>query len=180
MKRQSFPCNSAISSVIEQIFDKKKDKFLDIPLVDIYQQIVFVLMHSPPDANIQVQRDGDPQDFVQLLSSDEEGSQLLLKDIAILDHEDDSTESTLRPYMFNLPQHMQEKQSVNLENCALMVGKGEDDTPKVQYKTKSSLFDQSSGTVHYHMAADSLSKDFNQESRHINSLLATSMRPLYE
>lgn len=162
--RNQLPQNSDIISVLKKLFDKKEVEFLDIPLVEIYHKIVFVLMHSPPDAHVQVQRDGDPQDFVKLLSSREGNSQLLLSDIALPDDDDAKTRMTLRPYMFNLPQHMQEKMSIHLENCLFEVDGQETGIPeqesvntrdqmlRIQFKKKSSLFDQSS-TKHTYMTS---------------------------
>ena len=101
--------------------NENDDLLLDLPLLDVYQSVVYGLMHSPPDADIQVQRDEDPQIFVQLLSDNESGSRLLLKDIALFEENNSVTLDSLRPYMFNLPRHMVEKVSIHLENCVLQV-----------------------------------------------------------
>jgi hypothetical protein len=139
--------NSGLSGIEEE----DHTKYLDLSLIDIYDHLVQVLMHSSDDSAIQLQRDGDPQVFEQILLDDDEDSYfLMLKDIGLTGKK--GCENSLRPYAFNLQRHMVEKVSVEIENHMLVSrkdGKVENIQSKkddwfASYKKKSSFFDVAS------------------------------------
>ena len=108
----------SLISVFEKIMDKQNISFEDcqhLPLFEVYYRVVEALIHSSHDSSVQLQRDGDPQMFEQILLNDED-SNLKLKHLALLGSGDqDSSADTFRPYAFNLQRHMVEKVSVDME-----------------------------------------------------------------
>ena len=158
LKGQGSSCSSigeSISSLVGTLLTREEDissdqQYQELPLIKIYEHIVQVLVHSSHDAAIQLQRDGDPQVFEQMLLDDGE-HKLRLKDISLPDQ--GSGKHSLRPYGFNLQRHTIEKVSVELENCTLhSVGlqndAGNDGTLNslewhAAFKKKSEAFDNS-------------------------------------
>ena len=109
------------------------------PLINIYCHIVKVLIHSPDDAKIQLQRDGDPYLFEKLLSEGKEGkagSELKIKDVSAFSDKE-FTLNALRPFIFNIQRHMTEKAQVQIDNCILHFN-SEDKT--LEYEMKSEKF----------------------------------------
>jgi hypothetical protein len=142
----------SLMSLIERMLrmqDLTMEQYQDLPLIKVYHHLVQVLMHSSDDSAIQLQRDGDPQVFEQILLDDGE-SKLKLKDISLPGKQ--GCEDTLRPYAFNLQRHTVEKVAVEIDNCMLVSrkdGKIENIQSKKEdwfasYKKKSSFFDVAS------------------------------------
>lgn len=139
-------------SLIERMLrmqDLTMEQYQDLPLIKVYHHLVQVLMHSSDDSAIQLQRDGDPQVFEQILLDDGE-SKLKLKDISLPGKQ--GCEDTLRSYAFNLQRHTVEKVAAEIDNCMLVSrkdGKIENIQSKKEdwfasYKKKSSFFDVAS------------------------------------
>jgi hypothetical protein len=139
-------------SLIERMLrmqDLTIEQYQDLSLIEVYHRLVQVLMHSSDDSAIQLQRDGDPQVFEQILLDDGE-SKLKLKDISLPGKQ--GCEDTLRQYAFNLQRHTVEKVAVEIDNCMLVSrkdGKIENIQSKKEdwfasYKKKSSFFDVAS------------------------------------
>jgi len=97
---------------------------LDYSLLKVYHLLVQGLMHSPDDANVQLQRDADPQLFEMLLSepsAESEPSAILkMKDLAI-DGGEGTPSDTLRPFAFNIQRHMTEKVQNYYDSCKVHV-----------------------------------------------------------
>jgi len=134
----------SVFSIIKEIPDDseeigKSGDGLNIPLFKIYRLIVKVLIHSPDDAKIQLQRDGDPYLFDMLLSDGKDSSELKIKDVAAFSdekfNEDTVNEDTVRPFIFNLQRHLIEKAQVQIDNCVLYFD-SEDNTLKYQMKSE--------------------------------------------
>jgi hypothetical protein len=142
----------SLMSLIERMLrmqDLTMEQYQDLPLIKVYHRLVQVLMHSSDDSAIQLQRDGDPQVFEQILLDDGE-SKLKLKDISLPGKQ--GCEDTLRSYAFNLQRHTVEKVAAEIDNCMLVSrkdGKIENIQSKKEdwfasYKKKSSFFDVAS------------------------------------
>lgn len=113
-------------SLFERIAEGKKEKisFADcqnISLVKVYRYVVRILIHSSDDSASQLQRDGDSQIFEQIMLDDKEAV-LKVEDIVLPDQK--GCVNTLRPYAFNIQQHLVEKIAAEFENCMLVAQKG--------------------------------------------------------
>ena len=143
----------SLMSLIERMLrmqDLTMEQYQDLPLIKVYHHLVQVLMHSSDDSAIQLQRDGDPQVFEQILLDDGE-SKLKLKDVSLPGKQ--GCEDTLRQDAFNLQRHTVEKVAVEIDNCMLVSRKDgkieniqskKDDWFASSYKKKSSFFDVAS------------------------------------
>jgi len=111
------------------------------PLIVVYRRIVNVLIHSPDDAKLQLQRDGDPYLFDMLLSERTADSELKIKDVAALSN-DPWTKKSLRPFIFNLQRHMIEKTQVQIDKCILHFNSDSDSKDKtfLEYEMKCEKF----------------------------------------
>ena len=111
-------------SLIAKTFGSSKSHSMegceDLALFDIYDHFVQVLMHSSPDSVEQLQRDGDPQVFEQMLLHGDAALTLKLKDISTPEKKGGSSQDTLRRYVFNLQTHTIEKVALEVENCLLV------------------------------------------------------------
>ena len=107
------------SQTNHEFFEKKS-------LLDLYKKVIEALLHSPKDANRMLSRDYDPQLFEMLLGETSAGtnvasltmSDLLLPDQCRPTNEVDSLLS-VRPFLFNMPQHMTEYTSSCIDDLVL-------------------------------------------------------------
>ena len=93
----------------EQGGNDTKGLFTRASLLEVYQNIVYFVMHSPANANVELARDGDAELFEMVLAEDKE-HKLVLSDLALTDTlKDDGNTLSLRPFMFNMQRDMTEK-----------------------------------------------------------------------
>jgi hypothetical protein len=118
----------------------------NLSLLDVYQQMVKTLLHSPGEnAAKPLSWDGDPQVFEQLLAED--ASDLKLIDLA-LPHEFKNQElndkfKTLRPFMINMSCDMIEKTAKYMEICVIYENhayKGQGGSPKLLFQSSKSYY----------------------------------------
>ena len=162
----SSPIGASLISVFEKFLNGRNDNSdplsiadcHEIPLFNVYNHVVRVLIHSSDDASVRLQRDGDAQLFEQILMEDG-GSVLKVKDITL-----QASDDTLRPYAFNLQRHTVEKVAVEIENCVLIVKENETGQPGndqhnwyAAYEKRSSVFDVSPNKRHIIMSKDNVS-----------------------
>ena len=95
---------------------------LELPLLQVYDQLVHGLIYSSEQSRTMSQCDADPRVFEILLSHSGGGDPGYLKmsDIASVPDEDGSTVS-LRPFAFNLSQDVREQVQIDFENCILHI-----------------------------------------------------------
>ena len=106
-----------------------------LPLLDVYYRLVQTLIHSPTNASVELQRDGDAQVFEILLA--ESVVQLEMRDIASVScsggEGNRGLERSIRPYVFNLQTHMIDKVEKYVYNCMVHVSKDNNQHQGLQF-----------------------------------------------
>jgi hypothetical protein len=114
----------------------------NLSLLDVYQQMVKTLLHSPGEnAAKLLSQDGDPQVFEQLLAED--ASDLKLIDLPLplvfKNQKLNDEFKTLRPFMINMSRYMVEKTAKYMETCVIHENhthnKGQGGGPKLLFQS---------------------------------------------
>jgi len=148
---------SITTSAIERQNPKSSisfENFHNVPLFKIYRHMIQVLIHASEAFTIELQRDGDPQVFEQILLEGND-SKLTVSDIAPPDQL--SCENiTLRPYSFNLQRHTVEKVSAVFENYMRISRKDDSEMSESHYISESNYFNESQN---YTTISETISED---------------------
>ena len=122
-----------------------------LPLVEVYHKIVKSLIHAMPqdDSASFLHRDDDPQMFELLLQESDEDLEdvLTMADLHPLDnasHFEDLSVHSLRPYIFNLPDHMLQEVTKTLSSILLFLKEATTTTENeiyLAYKKCSKFYD---------------------------------------
>ena len=151
LKSNGNPIGKNMISIISELFPAvKRDEnlIMSLPLLDVYYRLVQTLIHSPINASVELQRDGDAQVFEILLA--ESGiAQLEMRDIASIScggsEGNQVLERSIRPYVFNLQMHMIDKVEKYVDNGMVHVAKDTNQHQGLQfgvYEPKKSFFHQ--------------------------------------
>ena len=98
-------CITIILEKVCQMLDVK-DGF-NLSLFEVYKHVISSIMYSPINIDMEVSRDGDAELFEELLADN--GSELILSDLALPDKQYGKKSESLRPFMFNMQRDMIEK-----------------------------------------------------------------------
>jgi hypothetical protein len=131
------PIGKTLTSIISDVFGRRteegdfmelqEEEIMALPLLDVYYRLVQTMIYSPPNASVELQRDGDAQVFELLLA--ESDAQLFVSDIASISCSREGNlglERSIRPYVFNLQMHMIDKVEKYVDNCLVHVAKDDD------------------------------------------------------
>ena len=155
--------NINLKEVVWQLYSKKAqdtdklltfpDLLIRLPLVDVYRKIVKNLIHAMPQddsSSLLLHRDEDPQMFELLLQEFDKDLNDVLT-MADLHPPDNSSHfndrHSLRPYIFNLPNHMLQEVTKTLSSILLFLKEeemGNGDKKKethLAYKKCSNFYD---------------------------------------
>jgi hypothetical protein len=139
----------SVREYVSLAIEKDMYKCLEnLSLLDVYQQMVKSLLHSPGEnAAKLLSRDGDPQVFEQLLAED--NSDLKLIDLALpfefKNQELNGKFETLRPFMINMSRHMIERTSEYMERCVIHKNdeyKEQGGGPKLLFQSTKSYYEK--------------------------------------
>jgi hypothetical protein len=120
----------------------------NLSLLDVYQQMVKSLLHSPGENVAKLlSQDGDPQVFEQLLAED--NSDLKLIDLALpfefKNQKLNDKFKAFRPFMVNMSRHMIERTSEYMERCVIHKNdeyKEQGGGPKLLFQSTKSYYEK--------------------------------------
>jgi len=136
--------------MIEKKKSNKHDFFKTTSLLDLYKKVVEALLHSPSkDANKMLSRDYDPQLFEMLLgetSADTNVASLTMSDLLLPDqsrptNDDGSLFLSVRPFLFNMPQHMTEYTSSRIDDLVFFY-EGDPGQVLLRYEYKKDYYNR--------------------------------------